>query len=62
LRERRRGRVLRQTPEQIEPVFIDATQITAAQRNAVAVEEFQNLDCDLARIASSKMLPKILRR
>ena len=31
-------------------MFIDATQITAAQRNAVAVEEFQNLDCDLASI------------
>ena len=38
------------TAEQVQPVFVDAAQVPAAQRNAVTIEEFENLDCDLAAV------------
>src|SRR5215472_17846835 len=41
---------IRQHAEQIEPVLVDAAQITAAQRDPVAIEEFQDLDRDLAPV------------
>src|SRR5215468_4740505 len=36
--------------EQIEPMPVHAAQIAAAQRDAVPVEEFEDLDSDLAAV------------
>src|SRR5499427_7956339 len=41
---------IRRHAEQIEPVLVHAAQIAAAQRDAVAVEEFQDLARDLAPV------------
>src|SRR6185312_14836544 len=41
---------LRRPAKQIEPMPVDAPQVAAAQRDAVPVEEFEDLDCDLAAI------------
>jgi hypothetical protein len=39
--------------EQVEPVFVDATQIAAPQRHAMTIEEFEYLDCYLTAIVES---------
>src|SRR5215472_11397707 len=41
---------VRRCAEQIEPMLVHAAQIAAAQRDAVAIEEFQDLDRDLAAV------------
>src|SRR5262244_2694212 len=41
---------LRRHAEQVEPVLVHAAEIAAAQRDAVAIEEFQDLDRDLAPV------------
>src|SRR5262247_4559068 len=43
-----RRRSVRRHEEQVEPVLVDAAQIAATQRHAVAIEEFENLDGYLA--------------
>src|SRR5215475_8728083 len=37
-------------PKQIDPVLVHAAQIAAAQRDTMAIEEFQYLDRDLAPV------------
>ena len=36
--------------EQVEPPPVDASQVAAADGDAVAIEEFENLDSDLSAI------------
>ena len=47
---RLRRLLIRRAAEQVEPVFVDAAQIAAPQRDAVTVEEFEDLDGDLAAV------------
>src|SRR6516225_929982 len=43
--------------EQVETRFVDAPQIAPPQRYAMAVKEFENLDCNLAAVLES--VPKL---
>src|SRR5262245_14491710 len=43
----------RMTAEQIEPMLVHAAQIATAERHAMAVEEFKDLDRDLATIVET---------
>src|SRR6202034_4208236 len=45
----RRWLVVR-SAKQIAPVFVDAAKISAPQRHAMAIEEFQDLDRNLAAV------------
>ena len=36
--------------EQVEPPPVDASQVAAADRDAVAIEELENLDSDLSAV------------
>ena len=44
---------LRRAAEQVEPMLVDAAQIAAAQGDAVAIEEFEDLDRDLAAVVEA---------
>src|SRR5271170_5141300 len=37
-------------PEQVQPMPVDAAQVTPIEGDAVAIEKIQNLDCDLAPV------------
>ncbi len=43
-------RRLGRTAKQVEPMFVDAAQVARRNVNAVAIEEFENLDGDLAAV------------
>src|SRR5262245_7492808 len=43
-------RGVRGRTEQVQPMLVHAAKITAAQCDAVAIEEFQNLDRNLAAV------------
>ena len=49
-RQRQFGLFIRRAVEQIEPMFVDATQIAAPYRNAMTIEEFEYLDRNLTAI------------
>ncbi|MFI5010954.1 MAG: hypothetical protein ACHQAY_01265 [Hyphomicrobiales bacterium] len=40
----------RRFAEKVEPALVDAAQIAPAQRDAVTIQELENLDRDLASI------------